>query len=111
MEQATLLQSASNAVRAATVEWADKFLEQIGEVTPAHLDALQEKLFHSIKEQFPERVGRKFIRTQIVDVLIKEHGLDIFGVAPLKPKTPRPMPKPITDATIKKYTKKYAKKK
>jgi len=101
MDQATLLQSASNAVRAATVEWADKFLDGIGEVTPAHLDALQEKLFHSIKAQFPERVGRKFIRTQIVDVLLKEHGLGVFGVG-----SKAPAKKEISDKAIKKYSRK-----
>lgn len=97
-----VLQPASNAVRAETIIWMEKYLENNpdGVVTPIHLDALQEKLFNSIKEQFPERVGRKFIRTQIVDAILKEYGVDAFGVQNTVKKHE------ISDKAIKKYSRK-----
>lgn len=95
-----LLQRASNAVRAETMVWLENFVEVNNGslITPRHLDEIQEKMFNKIKEQFSERVGRKFIRTQIVDVILKEYGVWIFGVGTAAPKTEK------YAAAIKKYS-------
>lgn len=97
-----LLQPASNAVRAETIIWMEKYREfkPGAAVTPIHLDELQESLFHRIKDQFPDRVGRKFIRTEIVAAILDEYGVDAFGVQNIVTK------KEISDKAIKKYSRK-----
>lgn len=108
-----ILLPAANAVHAETMEYMEKFVERDNTaiITPLHIDALEDRLYKQIKEQFPEKVSRKFIREEIVAMMLKHYGVEIFGVEPLKPKKARQMPKQITDEAIKKYQKKYAKNK
>lgn len=108
-----ILLPAANAVHAETMEYMETFVERDNTaiITPLHIDALEERLHKQIKEQFPEKVSRKFIREEIVAMMLKHYGVEIFGVEPLKPKKARQMPKQITDEAIKKYQKKYAKNK
>ena len=103
-----ILLPAANAVHAETMEYMEKFVERDNTaiITPTHLDALEDRLHKQIKDQFPEKVSRNFVRQEIVAMILKYYGIEIFGVAPLKPKTERKMPKEITDKTIKKYAKK-----
>lgn len=108
-----ILLPAANAVHAETMEYMEKFVERdkTAIITPTHLDALESRLHKQIKDQFPEKVSRNFIRQEIVAMMLKHYGVEIFGVEPLKPKKPRQMPTQITDEAIKKYQKKYANKK
>lgn len=98
-----VLQQATNAIKSVTIDWLETFEKnfQSNIVLPQHLDILQESLYQRIKNQFSETVGRKYIRTQIVSVILDEKGVGFFGVEPSSIKKNQ-----ITDKAIKKYSKK-----
>lgn len=97
-----ILLPAANAIHAETMEYMEKFVENDnGIITPVHLDALESKLHQKIKDQFPEKVSRNFVRQEIVAMILKHYGIEMFGVSSISPKRGE-----ISEKTIKKYAKK-----
>lgn len=97
-----ILLPAANAIHAETMDYMEKFVENNNTdiITPIHLDALENTLHTKIKNQFPEKVSRNFIRQEIVATILKNFGIEIFGVASIAQK------KEISEKAIKKYAKK-----
>ncbi|AAX78798.1 hypothetical protein AVU18_gp179 [Citrobacter phage IME-CF2] len=98
-----ILLPAANAIHAETMEYMEKFVENDNTdiITPIHLDALENKLHKKIKDQFPEKVSRNFVRQEIVAMILKHYGIEMFGVKPIASKSNE-----ISEKTIKKYAKK-----
>lgn len=98
-----ILLPAANAIHAETMEYMEKFVERDNTaiITPIHLDALEDCLHKQIKNQFPEKVSRNFVRQEIVAMILKHYGVEMFGVKSIASNT-----KEISDKAIKKYAKK-----
>ncbi|AGJ71665.1 hypothetical protein Lw1_gp260 [Escherichia phage Lw1] len=98
-----ILLPAANAIHAETMEYMENFVERDNTaiITPIHLDALEDSLHKQIKNQFPEKVSRNFVRQEIVAMILKHYGVEMFGVKPIA-KTQNE----ISEKTIKKYAKK-----
>ena len=98
-----ILLPAANAIHAETMEYMEKFVERDNTaiITPIHLDALEDRLHKQIKNQFPEKVSRNFVRQEIVAMILKHYGVEMFGVKSIASNT-----KEISDKVIKKYAKK-----
>lgn len=96
-----ILLPAANAIHAETMDYMEKFVESNTIITTTHLDALESRLHQKIKNQFPEKVSRNFVRQEIVAMILKHYGVEMFGVKPIA-KTQNE----ISEKTIKKYAKK-----